>query len=117
MAGPRTDPYFRGDDLPPLGLTWKQGGVPIDFSDGGWSFVVRIGTVLEPALVELTSALGSGPETSPNVVVTFADGDLDPLPIGLMDGRVIATNGGLSETMPFEMPIHRTILEPAPPAP
>jgi hypothetical protein len=114
MAGPRTDPYFRGDDLPPLGLTWKQGGVPIDFS-AGWTLIARLGTRSEPGLVELTTVSGLGPDASPNVIVTFADGDLDPLPIGLADGVILAENGGLQETMPFEMPIHRTIDAPTPP--
>lgn len=115
MAGPRTDPYFRGDDLPPVGFTWKQGGVPIDFSDGGWQFVARLGTRSDPALVELTTVTGSGPDTSPNIIINFDDGALDPLPIGLADGVVIATNGDQQETMPFEMPIHRTIDAPAAP--
>lgn len=114
MAGPRTQPYFRGDDLPPCGLTWRQDGVPIDLSVPGWSFVARLGTRSEPALVELTSVAGLGPDVEPNVVITFADGDLDPLPIGLADGVVIATLGGRQETMPFEMPIHRTIEAPEP---
>jgi hypothetical protein len=113
MAGPRTQPYFRGDDLPDCGLTWKQDGQLIDFSDPGWSFTVRLGTRSEPALVELSSVTGLA--TDPNIVITFADGDLDPLPVGVADGVVLAVSGGEQETMPFELPIHRTIDAPTPP--
>lgn len=115
MAGPRTQPYFRGDDIPAAGFLWKQGGVPLDLSDPGWSFTARIGTLSAPALVELTTVTGFDAATDPNVVITFADGDLDPLPIGLADGVILAENGGLQESMPFEMPIHRTIDAPAAP--
>ena len=111
MAGPRTDPYFRGDDLPDAGFTWLHQGELIDFSDG-WTFVCRIGNYTDPALVELTSVTGRAED--PNVVVTFADGSLDPLPVGLADGRILATKAGEQQTMPFEMPIHRTIAPPDP---
>jgi hypothetical protein len=117
MAGPRTQPYFRGDDLPPAGFLWKVQGQPLDLSDPDWEIVARIGTRSEPALVELTSVTGADASSDPNVVISFADGDLDPLPIGLADGVIIATRNALAETMPFEMPIHRTIEPPAPPGP
>lgn len=113
MAGPRTQPYFRGDELPALGLTWLQDGDLIDFSDSGWSFTVRLGTRSEPALVELTSVVGAA--TDPNIVVSFADGDLDPLPVGLADGLVLAVLADRPESMPFELPVHRTIEAPTPP--
>lgn len=113
MAGPRTQPYFRGDDRPEIGLTWRQDGELIDLSDPGWTFTVRLGTRSQPALVELTSVVGSADD--PNVVIALADGDLDPLPIGLADGIVLAVLADRQESMPFELPIHRTIEAPPPP--
>lgn len=113
MAGPRTQPYFRGDELPPAGFLWKVQGTALDLSDG-WTLIARLGTRSEPALVELTTVTGFDATTDPNVVITFAAGDLDPLPVGLADGVIIATKAGLAETMPFELPMHRTIEAPAP---
>lgn len=111
MAGPRTRPYYRGDELPPVGFDWKIDGELIDFS-AGWTFLVRLGTRSQPALVELDTVTGAA--LSPNVTISFDAGVLDPLPVGLADGVIIATTGGRQETMPFELPMHRSIDPPAP---
>lgn len=113
MAGPRTQPYFRGDELPPAGFLWKVKGQALDLSDG-WTLIARLGTRSAPALVELATVTGFADDQDPNVVVTFTAGDLDPLPVGLADGVIIATKAGLAETMPFELPVHRTIEALAP---
>jgi hypothetical protein len=70
----------KGSELPDRGITWYQeDGVTLYNFSSGWSFVVRIGSPGQPALVTPSA---TGAATAPNIIITFATGSLDSIPVG-----------------------------------
>lgn len=70
----KTIKYPRGASLPDLPLTWRdRDGSVLDLSTA--VLVAKIGQVGAVADVEVTTVTGAA--TAPNVLVQWADGDLD----------------------------------------
>jgi len=74
--------YIQGAELNDVALTWNDPvtGLYTDFVSG-WTFSALIGTPGEVKLI--TKTLGFTPAaTAPNLVIAWAAGELDPLPVG-----------------------------------
>lgn len=96
--------YTAGDARPVTDLWWlDDDGDLIDFSSG-YTFVLKIGDPGSPALLTKSSGIagavgaGSEPDGTPNVVVTWAAGELDIAP-GVYAFQLRATTGGLPRTL------------------
>lgn len=72
--------YRKDQELPALGLEWRDGtGALIDFSSG-WTFTVMVATSAAPNTAVLTKTTGiTGAATSPNVVIDWATSDFSGL--------------------------------------
>lgn len=82
--------YKAGSSLPNVELTWKDSdGNVRDFS-AGWTFTARVGTAGQAALIQKTTGI-TGAAVAPNVVIAWADGELDVLPSGAHTVDVVAT--------------------------
>lgn len=73
-----TPEYIKGAELPDVALTWTDEDTGLlDFSVG-WTFTARIGHV--GAAADLTKTTGiTGAAIAPNLVIAWADGELDAL--------------------------------------
>ena len=94
-----------GAELPDLAFIWRDAdGALIDFSDG-WTFTFALNTF--PPFIKTTGLVGSA--TAPNVVASFAAGELDDLEPGTHIGQLWAKRGDGKDRVPFPF---RLVLEP-----
>ncbi len=91
-----------GSELPDDAFEWTdaQGDV-IDFSTG-WTFQVTVGFPDQDPVLTKTDGI-TGAATSPNVTISWADGELDdPLTAGVWPAWISATHsGGKNRKRPF----------------
>jgi hypothetical protein len=81
-----------GSELPDDAFEWTDAqGAVIDFSTG-WTFSVEVGFVDQDAVLTKDEGI-SGAATSPNVTISWAEGELDdPLTAGGWPGWITAVN-------------------------
>jgi len=70
--------YIKGAEYPNVEITWlDSAGNVINFS-AGWTFTVKIGQAGGAATVTKTTGI-TGAATAPNVIISWAAGELDTL--------------------------------------
>jgi len=105
--------YKRGSELPNPEVTWLgPDGAPRDFSSG-WSFIVRIGTPGQAALVEKTEGITGldGSVAGHSVLIEWEPDEID-LPPGTYSVDVEATFDatGQSVIRTFQIVITEAVL-------
>jgi hypothetical protein len=101
--------YIQGADLPDLTINWVVGGVLLDMT--GHTFVLRLGTPGDPAVLEKTTGI-TGAATSPNVTIAWATtGELNTLAAGFYQAHLVATRTSDSKQriMPFGLTVRSAI--------
>jgi hypothetical protein len=69
--------YHKNSERPAFELTWyDDDGSLIDFSDGGYTFSLKIGTPGTAAVLTKTAGI-VGAATAPNVTVSWSAGELN----------------------------------------
>lgn len=82
--------YVQGADLPDLEIAWSDSnGHLIDFSSG-WTFSVLVGKAGKAAEFEKTEDI-TGAATDPNVLIAWADTEINSLAAGAWSVLVKAT--------------------------
>ncbi len=107
--------YYTTAERPTLKL-WllDDDGTLIDFSAGGYTFVLKIGSPGQTALLTkssgITGAVGAGtePTGTPNVVVTWTAGEL-AIASGAYSAQLTATITSLDRVFVFGFEIRDTI--------
>jgi hypothetical protein len=102
--------YVKTSERPALELWWfDDDGTLVDFSSG-YTFSLKVGTRGTTALLTKTTniagAAGAGvePTGTPNVVVTWAAGEL-AIAAGTYLAQLTATTGGLDRVIEFDLTI------------
>lgn len=106
--------YIQGAELPDVEITWRDSdGTVIDFSTG-WTFIVRIGTTGQAAVLEKTAGI-TGDNTSPNLIISWSNTELETIPVGPYDLQVIArqTVSGKDRKFSDSLTIDPQVLPPA----
>jgi hypothetical protein len=86
--------YHKNSERPAFELSWyDDDGTLIDFSDGGYTFSMKIGTPGTAAELSKTSGI-VGAATAPNVTVSWSAGELN-LSGKVYGWQLTATIGGL----------------------
>lgn len=91
--------YTSGDELEPIAIIWYEpDGTLYDFTSG-WTFTARVGNPGTAALLQKTTGF-VGASTAPNLVLSWAAGDLAAIPSGSyhLDITARLTAGSLDVT-------------------
>jgi hypothetical protein len=100
--------YTKGDELEGIDITWPQpDGTPYNFSSG-WTFIARIGSPNQAAVLQKTGPTGfTGAATFPNLVIAWATNDLAAIPQGSyhldIKANLTATNQDVTRTWLFQI--------------
>lgn len=90
-----------GSELPDDAFDWtdRQENL-IDFSDG-WTFSLEVGFPNQDAVLTKSTGI-TGAATSPNITISWEDGELAaPLTAGAWPGWIIATSSGRERKRSF----------------